>query len=433
MARFEPEPAEHITIAGVPYEVMPHPTVPAMAYGQEGRKGIIYQLSARDGCFALKVFKQQFRHASLVDTCRALDQLALAGLDVCHRHCITRNSDTSLISRYPDIEYAIVMPWMAGSTWHDIVLAKTIISESSCRKLAKNAADVLASLEARGYAHCDVAGSNVVVSTGTGKVNLIDVEDMYGPGLALASAFPRGTEGYEHVTSRQLVQGQWCAAGDRFSAAILFAEMLGWHDARVRQAADDEHFFACDDLQRPTSAQYILLLGVLAAMSQDAADLFACAWASQSLDDCPTLADWAKVLEFSIVAGWLPIATPPPPPPYYPQTWDPLPPQPEVRGSSYTFSFMPLQANQPPPVPAYFRISRSSAGFELRWLASPGADSYLIEAADNEQFSAAVTAYDGQDLEWTTSALPSVVRWYRIRAYNGKGTSAWSEPARNWL
>lgn len=54
------------------YEVMPHPAVPSVAYGQEGCKAVVYQLRGGSEYFALKVFKRQFHEPNLVDIRRPL-------------------------------------------------------------------------------------------------------------------------------------------------------------------------------------------------------------------------------------------------------------------------------------------------------------------------------------------------------------------------
>lgn len=75
MSRFDPQPGDRIALASIGYEAMPHPAVPTMAFGQEGRKAVVYQLKSSGKFFALKIFKKLYREAYLVDTCRALAQL----------------------------------------------------------------------------------------------------------------------------------------------------------------------------------------------------------------------------------------------------------------------------------------------------------------------------------------------------------------------
>ena len=297
MARFEPHPGDLIRLNSATYHVMRHPGYPEMAFGQEGRKAIVYQLREARRLFAFKIFKPRYRQPELIATCEALSQLNLPGLEVCERQCLTRSTANSLVAQYKELEYAILMPWIDGTTWFDIILSETSIGESESQELAKSTASLLVALEQRGFAHCDIAGTNVIVSTATGAVNLIDVEDMYGPGLPPPSGFPKGTNGYQHQAARIAKQGQWCAEGDRFSAAVLLVEMLTWHHPDIRREADDEHYFAEEELQDPGNRRYELMMRVLTSISRPVAECFEAAWRAPTLAAAPTLGEWANLLE----------------------------------------------------------------------------------------------------------------------------------------
>jgi DNA-directed RNA polymerase subunit RPC12/RpoP len=268
-----------------------------MAFGQEGRKAIVYQLERNGQLFALKIFKPVYREPYLVDTCQALSQLTLRGLEVCTRQCLTSHGAKSLIEQCPDVEYAVLMPWVDGSTWFDILFSGTKISQDESQGLAKSTVEVLAGLEQRGFAHCDIAGGNVIVHTTTGSASLIDVEDMFGPGLPPPGSFPQGTGGYQHQASRTAKWGQWCAEGDRFSAAVLLVEMLTWHHPQIRQEADGEHYFAEGELQDPNSLRYKLAVEILASISPQIADCFERAWRVPTLAEAPALGEWAELLK----------------------------------------------------------------------------------------------------------------------------------------
>lgn len=304
---FEPEPYSQLLIGAQVYEVMPHPVVPSMAFGQEGRKATIYQLRHDGKLYALKIFKSTFRTPSLVRIYKDLTQLNLPGFEICQNMQIfTKSSKLQLLNTYPEMEYAMLMPWIKGSTWFDIIAASFGISKQASKVIAKNTARILADLEMRGYAHCDVAGGNVVIDTSTSQVNFIDVDDMYGPGFLTPKSLPQGTDGYYHRTSRSNNYGQWCATGDRFSAAVLLAEMFTWHDPKIRRAADVEHFFDHKELQDTHCARYQLMLNVLKSASPEVADCFERAWCSDTLEACPSLKEWAFLLEWPVVE-WTPI------------------------------------------------------------------------------------------------------------------------------
>lgn len=420
MAVLEPQPGTTITLDDK-YQFMPHPTVPTMAFAQEGRKAVVYQLAKDGRKYALKIFKPRFRDASMVNTSQNISKLALKGLEACSRTCFSRPTYAGLINKYPDMEYAVLMPWVNGSTWFDVVYGQMSLNQDACKMIAKNTADVLANLEKQGYAHCDVAGANVIVNTLNGDVNFIDVEDMYGPGLPDPTAYPMGTEGYQHRQAPTLSKGQWCAAGDRFSAAVLFAEMLGWSNAEVRNQRDEEHYFAAQEMQDPSSSRYKLLLDTLKNLSQTIADYFARAWTSATLKECPSMADWAKALEFPIVSQWIPIEAPPPAASYKFSWGAPIVVTPVSQPTFIPIVVVPDKTT-PPEVPIYFRRFSLTS---LAWQPSFGADGYIVQEADNIAFDNALECYQGNQTTCTIAA-GNTPKYFRACSYNGAGNSPWS-------
>jgi len=485
MKRFDPQPGDSIVLERKEYQFRPHPAVPSMAFGQEGRKAIVYQVQRDGQLYALKVFKRQFRGAYLVDVCRKLARLVLRGLEVCARHCLTQATARAAIEQHPELEFAVVMPWIQGATWFDIVFSGTALPRNACLQLARNAASVLAELEKRGYAHCDVAGSNVIVNTQTGKVSFIDVEDMFGPDLSAPAAFPQGTAGYHHPLSRSSAQGQWMAAGDRFSAAILLAEMLAWHSPEVRNASEEEHYFAEEELQDPSSQRYRLLVDTLADQSPALADCFARAWRAPEPAACPSLTEWATKLGEVKASDWMPIQAPVQP--YRPVSWTPIlepkAPTADAAGdqplehslsdrqttkipaahthsgrpqgavsdmlpiqvmpsSSYQPEFVDIQAglplrqtDRPPRTPPFFRISRAADTglYTLRWLAVQDAETYIVEAASSPQFTDAREVYRGAATVWSApQTADGTTTFYRVCACNARGRSDWSYSVQTW-
>jgi hypothetical protein len=297
--RFEPQPNDLLQIGEDTCRVAPHPVAPMMAFGQAGRKSTVYQLKqVPDGrAYALKVFIPAFRGPYIVDIARRIaGYAALPGMAACKRTVLTKNQYPSLIKQYPELEYAVLMPWVADRTWQDIMLSSHNLDRWQSWKLARSATEMLGNLEVRGLAHCDIAGGNVLVNLEHLSVNLVDLEDMYGPDMPSHTAFPAGTAGYQHQTSRTNPYGQWCAAGDRFSGAVLLAEIFAWPDPRIRVSTYGEHFFAESEMQDPACERYRLLLGILAGVSRDIADLLVRAWTAPTLANCPSLGEWARVV-----------------------------------------------------------------------------------------------------------------------------------------
>lgn len=297
-AQIRLEAGQKITLEGISYIVAPHPALPGLPYVQRGARGFVIQLRKSDGeRMALKYFKIKYRVPALVPITEALRRHAdLPGLKAARRTVFTRERHPDVLSKFPALEYGVLMPWLPGLTWYDVITAKTPISAEQGIMWARQTCRVLAGLEAQNLAHCDIAGVNVMVDRAGGGVELVDIEEMYGAEMPRPVEFPGGQDGYQHRASRQ--QGQWMSEGDRFGAAVLIAEMLGWSHARIRQNSADEHFFAAAEVQDPNSARFRLLSDLLhSAYSPTLADCFRQAWQSRTLSECPTLAAWAQALE----------------------------------------------------------------------------------------------------------------------------------------
>lgn len=297
-AQIRLEAGQKIVLEGITYIVAPHPALPGLPYVQRGARGFVIQLRKSDGeRMALKYFKIKYRVPALMTITEALRRHAdLPGLKAARRTVFTRERHPDVLSKFPALEYGVLMPWLPGLTWYDVITAKTPISAEQGITWARQTCRVLAGLEAQSLAHCDIAGVNVMVDRAGGGVELVDIEEMYGAEMPRPVESPGGQDGYQHRASRQ--QGQWMPEGDRFGAAVLIAEMLGWSHARIRQNSADEHFFAAAEMQDPNSARFRLLSDLLHSVySPNLADCFRQAWQSRTLSECPPLAVWAQVLE----------------------------------------------------------------------------------------------------------------------------------------
>jgi serine/threonine protein kinase len=417
MAEFEPIPNEMIKLDDE-YRFTPHPVVPSMVFGQEGRKGTVYQLSKNGEKFAFKVFKPSFRDNKMVENTHNLSKMICEGFEANKRICFTKPSYSALINDFPELEFAVLMPWITGSTWFDVIVNKTPLIQSQCWALAKNTARVLASIEKNGYAHCDVASANVIVNIDTGKVSFIDVEDMFGNNFPDPSAYPMGTDGYQHKNSRRNQKGQWCKSGDRFSAAILLIEMLTWCNADIRKMADDEHFFSINELQDVKNERYHSVQNELKKSSQKITECFERAWKSQSLDECPSLTEWAEALELPIVSKWNPIIAPPPPAAPF-KGWTgkvtPISPPPP-----YEPHFNPL-ANLTLPPPVF--LWRQSE--KLFWKQIEGAEGYKVQESSTIDFINATEYYNGNQLNCNIQKK-QIPMFYRVCGYSANVPGRWS-------
>lgn len=294
---FRPKIHSTIQLGNTSYVFMEHPSARGIPYGQAGSKATVYQVRDMSGRFyALKVFLHKYRDAENIYSATQLQKFAnISGLEVCSRIVLNKDSHTVLIKQYPDLEYAILMPWIGGRTWYDTVFARYELLKDESLSFAKTFASLLSSMEGKGLAHCDLSGPNVIVSTSGQSltVALVDVEEMFGPGLKKPVYLPAGTAGYAH---HAVSNGLWGANADRFSGAVLLAEMLAWFDKRIRNMAAKEHFFKTEELQKDNN-KFRLICSVLHEnWGSNVENLFRQAWISHSLAECPSFSKWKSAL-----------------------------------------------------------------------------------------------------------------------------------------
>ncbi len=349
---FQPNPNETLTIDGITYRIAEHPAAPGIAYGQEGRAGIVYCLealtpspgpaghplplsrSAGEGegargegvrvRAALKVFKPRFRLPYLVSQAERIAPFAaLPGLAACRRTVLTPSRHADLLRQHPDLTYAVLMPWIEGPTWQEVLLDRQPFSPEQSLALARGLAGTLVRMEEQGIAHCDLSAPNVMLPalalTPTpvapspsptewergrgwpagpgegvrGEVQLVDLEGLYAPGMVRPQELSSGSMGYAH---HQAAGGLWQPEADRFAGAVLLAEMLGFCDPQAVQAAWGESYFDPAEMQRDTPRYQTLLASLRRNWGERVAGLFQRAWASDTLADCPTFGEWLVAL-----------------------------------------------------------------------------------------------------------------------------------------
>jgi hypothetical protein len=432
MSEFNPSPNERVVIGGQVYQVMPHPSVPAFAFGQEGRKAFVFQVSetANGGMYALKKFKEAYRVPELVEVCDALARFASwPGLEVCSRQCLQWGLHDDVLNQFPDLEYSVLMPWISGRTWYDIVIGTLRLDRLEALTFASAAAQVLSALEESGLAHCDIAAANVIVNPTTGRAHLIDVEDIYAPGFTPPAALPAGTDGYAHKTASG---GLWGSSADRFAGAVLICEMAAWHVPEIRKEAEEEHYFFDGELQQDCP-RYRLMYDVLGRMDERLPELFDQAWFSETLDDCPSMRQWQEVIGdvyhkerlSKVVSDWQPLVVPGAAPEVQPESVSPQEPPPgeavtEVdagRAEKPLFqpsistdagpAISPAGPAVPPPTRPIPAVSSGSGGPVKEWrpLAMPpvssgnGTASSKMAQQNRPIFDAIVLPPSGQEVE----------------------------------
>ena len=130
---FQPQVDQELVVGDVAYRVAEHPAAPGIPYGQEGRQAIVYQLVSfspaqeedRGGDLkaqALKVFKPRYRLPEMVSIARHIAPYSeMPGLEVCRRTVLTPRQHAPLLRRYPDLTYGVLMPWVEGPTWMQVL------------------------------------------------------------------------------------------------------------------------------------------------------------------------------------------------------------------------------------------------------------------------------------------------------------------------
>ena len=303
MARFTMTVGEELSLTEGPvhrrFTALEHPGAVGMTHSMEGRKGFVFhlrELSTDSREYALKVMKKPFREKQIESVCAFLTQLKVRpGLQVCERICLTDDLDQDLLQQHPTLIYSVLMPWAAGISWFDLIQDRSATKwhQGTSEGLARSLSNALFELEKDGLAHCDISAANVLLDAETHRVELIDFEDLYSDSLAPPNAIPAGTPGYQHKTSHI---GQWNHTGDRFSAAILLSEILGWYDPAVRNAADGESYFDPKELQQDNCARFALLRTSVGRHRPALVDLLDRAWTSTDLESCPSLREWRDTL-----------------------------------------------------------------------------------------------------------------------------------------
>lgn len=304
---FEPEVNQEIIIDNIAYYFAKHPVAPGMPFGQSGRAATVYKLESESGSEAFKVFFDRYRLPSLVSLTDKLARFsAIPGLSVCQRTVLTPQRHANILRPAPDLIYAVLMPWIEGPTWLQVMQDKQALSSEQSLSMSKELANLLSNMEQQGVAHCDLSNANLLfpmlAENQTGKsqspVELVDVEQIYAASLDRPIFTPSGSEGYAHKTVKE---GIWEEKADRFAGAILLAEILGWADPTIRKAAWGEHFFDEKELQNPSNRYEQLRSSLDRYWGKEPARLLERAWNSILLADCPTLGEWVLALPEQIM------------------------------------------------------------------------------------------------------------------------------------
>ncbi|WP_242217365.1 tetratricopeptide repeat protein [Bacillus cereus group sp. BfR-BA-01380] len=302
---FRPEVAEKIILNKAEYAFTRHPAVFGldMPYGQEGRQGIVYQLKNENNSerIALKVFKERYREEK--HQLQFLQPLSsILGFKVSSRYIVTKEEHPGAIEKSEELVNSIVMPWIEGPTWADILQEQKSLSKQQCFVIAEAFVTTLKTMEEQQIAHNDLSSSNILIPylsenqiVGQHTIELVDIEQMYSPKSKKPSLLPAGSAGYAPTF---LKGGIWQPEADRFAGAILLAEILSWYDPKVReQKWTDASYFKTEEIQTACERYRTLQHSLQSNWTEKVVDLLERTWNSNTFMECPSFAEWYEAFE----------------------------------------------------------------------------------------------------------------------------------------
>ncbi len=266
----------------------------------EGQEGFIWPMRnlGDQTIWALKVLKPAYCSERQVGVAAALLAYRnVPGFILSQRICLTRSFAAELLAQFPALEYALLMPWLPWKTWAGLMRSPEIsvgYTRKHALRLALATAHSLVELERRGYAHTDIAGSNVMYMQDFAQIELLDLEGLYAPELHAPEKVSYGSPGYQH---RRLGRaGQWSPYGDRFAGAILLTEMLTWWHPLIRgqTSPDASTLFTSEDFARLEGPRIQTVRDILWSLDSQGGllKLFDQTWHAASLKACPDLQAW---------------------------------------------------------------------------------------------------------------------------------------------
>ena len=234
-----PYPGQELIISGKPYifENYPH----GMLRFEVGRKGRVYRLRSATGqLFALKVFFDFYRYLSNYPEMTIFR--SIPGFRVSDRYIISAQNEKELIGKYPDLDKAILMPYIDGISWGNMIASGKVIDFKQSIHLAKSLSKILFELENKRLAHCDISSDNLIISRDFTGLEFIDIEEAYWAERIPPKHPPLGTEGYSPEVI--LENGYYGVLADRFAAGVLITEILCWQYLEIVQQREANSLFA---------------------------------------------------------------------------------------------------------------------------------------------------------------------------------------------
>lgn len=297
--KFDPQPGEALELFDRRFVVQPHPVNPTYVFSSDGQRGTVYQLreAKTRETFALKVFKKRYQEPALAEGLARLDRLRdLPGMRAARRKILLPGDPPTLL--IPELNYAVLMPWIQGKTWYDVLVSAwrdgIYLSQDSAVRLCEQFLSVMAGLEAAGVAHSDISPGNVTIEVENSGVQLLDLEDAYIPGSPPPRYLNMGSAGYRHSSAGRI--SFWCPEGDRYAGAVLAAEMLVLAKHDLARDSTDQGFFSEDRTSETGRQRFARAMPWLYTLAPEFAEGFLRAWEAQELTDCPRLSELHQVI-----------------------------------------------------------------------------------------------------------------------------------------
>lgn len=268
-------------------------------FAQEGGRATVYRLESGSQIRALKVFKSAYQTAQTALNAEQMAQYAtVSGLGVCARVVLQPDNHNVPPLNEPDLNWSVLMPWVEGTTWYDIITEKDPqkrdLNPATLRSIVQQFLNVLVELELNGIAHCDLSPGNLIVRLRPPEIDLIDVEEICAVGMPIPENIPRGTPGYAHKSA---TDGNWHPFADRFAGAVLLCEMISWSNPAIHTEYFGDSYFAPDELQTDCPRYHRMIQVLQELGGPELAQMFERTWHATSLADAPAMWEWVRALQ----------------------------------------------------------------------------------------------------------------------------------------
>jgi len=290
---FQPDVGLALKINGLKYIIAGHPATPKLPYGQEGKQAIVFKVDDEAGnAYALKVFKPRYRKPYLVTLTERMQVYSdLIGMEVCRRKIISPLEHSDLLKDFPDLAYAVLMPWIEGPTWAEKLLSRKPIMMEDSLYLARYFLRIMISLEEKGLSHGDLSGMNVMIPyfSGGEGISLVDVEQLYIPGMEKPEVLAGQSPGYSFPDASAL---SWGPYSDRFAGSVILAEILCFCEKDIVKASWGESYFAPDEMGQDCRRYQLVEETLSRKYGKETASIFRRAWFASQPESCPSFAEW---------------------------------------------------------------------------------------------------------------------------------------------